>query len=133
MVGGCRATQLADEYCSVQAASLLGGLIGPALGGLLADVSGLRAPFTLTGCAALLAALYGAVRLPETMGTRKAAEPASCATAIPAEEVKVRASSTWNMGPLPPGLCCCLFACPLSRCWSSYNAFSGVWNILMEE
>lgn len=57
--------------CCLQAASLLGGLIGPALGGLLADMSGLRAPFTLTGCAALMAAIYGAVRLPETMGTRK--------------------------------------------------------------
>ena len=67
----CRARQPAHEDRLVQAASLLGGLIGPALGGLLADVSGLRAPFTLTGCAALLAALYGAVRLPETMGTRE--------------------------------------------------------------
>ena len=34
-------------------------------------MAGLRAPFTLTGCAALMAAVYGAVRLPETMGTRK--------------------------------------------------------------
>ncbi|CAK0782313.1 hypothetical protein CVIRNUC_005628 [Coccomyxa viridis] len=76
-----------------QAASLLGGLIGPALGGLLADVSGLRAPFTLTGCAALLAALYGAIRLPETMGTRKEAESASCAKAMPEEEVMANSSS----------------------------------------
>ena len=58
-------------YCFVQAAALLGGLIGPAAGGLLADVAGIRAPFTLTGCAALMAAIYGAIRLPETMGTRK--------------------------------------------------------------
>ncbi len=48
----------------------MGGLVGPALGGLLADCAGLRAPFTLTGVAALLAALYGWVRLPETMGLR---------------------------------------------------------------
>jgi MFS family permease len=54
----------------LQAASLLGGLVGPALGGILADVAGLRAPFTLTGIAALAAALYGAMRLPETMGLR---------------------------------------------------------------
>lgn len=53
-----------------QAAALLGGLVGPAVGGLLADTAGLRAPFTLTGCAALAAALYGAVRLPETVGLR---------------------------------------------------------------
>ena len=49
-----------------QAASLVGGLVGPALGGLLADVSGLRAPFTMTGIAAAAAAVYGLLRLPET-------------------------------------------------------------------
>ena len=122
-MGACRVRQVADEYCAVQAASLLGGLIGPALGGLLADVSGLRAPFTLTGCAALLAALYGAIRLPETMGTRKEAESASCATAMPAEEeVMVRASLTNNMGHLPFGLCSSLCSCSVSRCCSSCNA-----------
>lgn len=72
--------------CCEQAASLLGGLVGPALGGLLADMSGLRAPFTLTGCAALLAAMYGAIRLPETMGTRKEEASSSSTKAASAGE-----------------------------------------------
>ncbi len=72
----------------MQAASLLGGLVGPALGGLLADMSGLRAPFMLTGCAALMAAIYGAIRLPETMGTRKA-EPAVASTGSSKEDIIV--------------------------------------------
>ena len=115
-MGGRRATQPDDECCPPQAASLLGGLIGPALGGLLADVSGLRTPFTLTGCAALLAALYGAVRLPETMGSRQAAESAGCAEAMPAEEVMVRASLPFKMGHLLPSLCA-------SRCsYTLHNA-----------
>ena len=122
MMGACRARQLADEHCPVQAASLLGGLIGPALGGLLADVSGLRAPFTLTGCAALLAALYGAVRLPETMGTRKEAESASSAKAKPAEEVMVRASLTWNMGHVLPSPCTSLCSSSVFRCCSYCDA-----------
>ncbi|BDA45298.1 probable quinolone resistance protein NorA at N-terminal half [Coccomyxa sp. Obi] len=68
-----------------QAASLMGGLVGPAVGGLLADAAGLRAPFTLTGCAALAAAVYGWVRLPETMGLRaRAATDAAVAAAEPA-------------------------------------------------
>ena len=74
-----------------QAASLLGGLVGPALGGLLADMAGLRAPFTLTGCAALAAAAYGWIRLPETMGTRKEQPARSSSPAgATAEETMVR-------------------------------------------
>ncbi|KAK9810950.1 hypothetical protein WJX73_000538 [Symbiochloris irregularis] len=49
-----------------QSASLLGSLAGPAIGGFLADYAGINAPFTFTGIAAGLAALYGAIRLPET-------------------------------------------------------------------
>jgi len=58
---------------AAQAASLVGGLVGPAVGGLLADVSGLRAPFTLTGVAAAAAAVYGLLRLPETRALGAAA------------------------------------------------------------
>lgn len=68
-----------------QAASLMGGLVGPAVGGLLADAAGLRAPFTLTGCAALAAAVYGWVRLPETMGLHaRTADDAAAAASEPA-------------------------------------------------
>lgn len=41
----------------------MGGLVGPAVGGLLADMVGLRAPFTLTGVTHCLAALYGFIQL----------------------------------------------------------------------
>lgn len=54
---------------------MLGGLVGPAIGGLLADMAGNRAPFMLTGIAALLAALYGAIRLPETRKLKREKSP----------------------------------------------------------
>ena len=46
--------------------------MGPAVGGILADTVGIRAPFTFTGIAAALAALYGLIRLPETGKSRRA-------------------------------------------------------------
>lgn len=49
-----------------QSAALLGSLAGPAIGGLMADAAGLQAPFIFTGVAAGVAAVYGAIRLPET-------------------------------------------------------------------
>ena len=82
------------HLCALQAASLLGGLVGPAVGGLLADRAGLRAPFTLTGAAALLAALYGALRLPETVGLRAEREQhAERAKRAAADAATERASS----------------------------------------
>jgi MFS family permease len=49
-----------------QAALLLGTAIGPAAGGLMAEAWGLRTPFYVVGGAALFAALYSFMRLPET-------------------------------------------------------------------
>jgi MFS family permease len=49
-----------------QGALLLGVSIGPGVGGLLAEAFGLRAPFYVVGGAALIAAAYAYVRLPET-------------------------------------------------------------------
>lgn len=49
-----------------QGALLLGVSIGPGVGGLIAQGFGLRAPFYVVGGAALLAAVYGYLRLPET-------------------------------------------------------------------
>lgn len=63
-----------------QGALLLGVSIGPALGGVLAELFGLRAPFHVVGAAALLAAAYAFWRLPETL-TRTAAAPAGAAPA----------------------------------------------------
>ncbi|KAK9866844.1 hypothetical protein WJX84_004388 [Apatococcus fuscideae] len=85
------------------AASQVGSLVGPAIGGYLADASGLRAPFTMTGAAALLAALYGWLRLPETRKSQQpppkrhmhqeAAAPASLSQPAPAAERSVASAS----------------------------------------
>ena len=56
-----------------QGALLLGVSIGPSVGGLLAEAFGLRAPFYVVGGAALIAAVYSYLRLPET---RSRAAPA---------------------------------------------------------
>ncbi|MDH3679462.1 MAG: MFS transporter [Acidimicrobiia bacterium] len=66
-----------------QGALLVGVSVGPALGGLLADAYGLRAPFIVVGAGALVTALYGFFRLPETLRVAElgsepsSAEPAS--------------------------------------------------------
>ncbi len=49
-----------------QGALLLGVSVGPAVGGLLAEAYGLRTPFIVVGVGALLTAVYGFFRLPET-------------------------------------------------------------------
>jgi hypothetical protein len=51
-------------------------------------MAGLRAPFTLTGIAALAAALYGALRLPETVGTRGRAAADKLPVAVRAARVE---------------------------------------------
>jgi MFS family permease len=45
-----------------------GLFLGPAVGGLIADMVGLRVPFYLAGALALIATVWAAVRLPETRG-----------------------------------------------------------------
>ena len=79
---------MARKETTLQAAALLGGLLGPAVGGILADAVGIRAPFTFTGAAAALAALYGFLRLPETRKQAEAAPPVAAAVvrnnAVPA-------------------------------------------------
>ena len=57
-----------------QGALLLGVSIGPAIGGLLAEGFGLRAPFLTVAALALIAAAYAYLRLPETL-TRRASAP----------------------------------------------------------
>jgi len=49
-----------------QGALLLGTSIGPAVGGILAEVWGLRAPFIVVGVAALFAMAHAYFRIPET-------------------------------------------------------------------
>ena len=49
-----------------QGALLLGVAIGPAVGGVVAEFWGLRAPFILVGAMALIAMVYAYWRLPET-------------------------------------------------------------------
>ncbi len=50
-----------------QGALLVGVGFGPAIGGLLADAYGLSFPFYVVAAAALLTAVYGFIRLPETL------------------------------------------------------------------
>lgn len=51
-----------------QGALLVGVGFGPALGGLLADAYSLETPFYVVAAAALVTAIYGYARLPETLG-----------------------------------------------------------------
>jgi MFS family permease len=53
-----------------QAALLLGVSIGPGLGGVIAEVFGLRMPFYFVGGLALVAAVYAYFRIPETRQMR---------------------------------------------------------------
>ena len=81
----------------------MGGLVGPALGGLLADVSGLRAPFTMTGIAAAAAAVYGLLRLPETRKLGEArAERARAAEAMAEAEADAEAEAGPASSVRPP-------------------------------
>ena len=74
------------RYIATNQGALLAGVsIGPAVGGLLADAYGLRVPFIVVGTGALLTALYGFLRLPET---RRDREPGvDKPSAIPARRV----------------------------------------------
>ena len=56
-----------------QGALLLGVSIGPAVGGLLAELYGFRLPFFVVGLSAIVAAVYAYWRLPETGGSRSQA------------------------------------------------------------
>jgi len=49
-----------------QGALLLGTAIGPAIGGIVAEFWGLRAPFHVVGTMALFATVYAYLRIPET-------------------------------------------------------------------
>lgn len=49
-----------------QGALLVGVSIGPAVGGVVAELFGLRAPFYVVGAASLVACAYAYLRLPET-------------------------------------------------------------------
>jgi MFS family permease len=59
-------TQRARYIATNQGALLVGISSGPAIGGLLAEGFGLRAPFLVVGAAAVLTSVYGWYRLPET-------------------------------------------------------------------
>ncbi len=67
-----------------QGALLVGVSVGPAVGGLLADRYGLAAPFLVVAAAAFLTAIYGFVRLPETLAERPV-RPTNPLTRSPAQ------------------------------------------------
>ena len=54
-----------------QAALLAGVAIGPAIGGILAELYGIRMPFYFIGIIVALASFYSAMRLPETLINQK--------------------------------------------------------------
>ena len=54
-----------------QAALLAGVAIGPAIGGILAELYGIRMPFYFIGVIVALASFYSAMRLPETLIKQK--------------------------------------------------------------
>ncbi len=66
-----------------QAALLVGISVGPAIGGVLADRYGLASPFLVVAAAALLTAVYGFVRLPETLSNRDMPDDAGRSTDEP--------------------------------------------------
>jgi len=73
-----------------QGALLLGVAIGPAIGGIVAELWGLRAPFILVGTMAIVATVYAYLRLPETR--HLAPPPPSPAEVLPGEQ---RPRRTW--------------------------------------
>lgn len=80
-----------------QGALLLGVSVGPAVGGVLAEIYGFRVPLFVVGLAALVAAAYAHWRLPETHGM--AAPSVDSLTTFPRplpppEETSGRASAT---------------------------------------
>ena len=72
-----------------QGALLLGVTLGPAIGGVLAALAGLRAPFVLVGVAALAAAVWNYFRVPETV-------PRDIAPARPADAPAAARGSGWG-------------------------------------
>ena len=60
-----------------QGALLVGVGAGPAIGGLLADRYGLASPFLVVAAAGALTALYGYLRLPETLPSHRTSSSAS--------------------------------------------------------
>lgn len=66
-----------------QGALLVGVGFGPAIGGLLADAYDLSTPFFVVGGAAILTAIYGFLRLPETLGSGPATDPDQPPTPTP--------------------------------------------------
>ena len=63
-----------------QGSLLLGAGLGPTLGGFVAQYLGLRMPFFIFGALAILAALWGYLRLPETRPRQEGAEETVIAT-----------------------------------------------------
>ncbi len=84
-----------------QGALLLGVSIGPAVGGVLAELYGFRVPFYVVGVAALAAAAYAYWRLPET-GGRSLVLASSAAAAVPASSAREPAEGSAITTPAEP-------------------------------
>ena len=71
-----------------QGALLAGVTIGPAVGGIVAELMGLRAPFYVVGVAAVIAGVWNWVRVPETRPAVAAAPPSPAPGEVPLAKAK---------------------------------------------
>lgn len=80
-----------------QGALLVGLGFGPALGGLLADAYGLAVPFFVVAGAAFLTAIYGYLRLPETLASSPS-EPTDSSAVTPSRFALLRSTDFLAVG-----------------------------------
>ncbi len=78
-----------------QGALLLGVSVGPAVGGVLAEFWGLRAPFIVTGVAALFAMVHAYFKIPETRHLALAQIEAERKPSIPGAPAPVAPRREW--------------------------------------
>ena len=81
-----------------QGAFLIGITLGPAVGGLIAEVGGIRAPFIAIGVVSLISAVWAFLRVPETRWSKRDEEASSPPPSPVADEEKPQAAA-----PSPSG------------------------------
>ena len=90
--------QRARMFGLLGSAFSVGFIFGPALGGLLADEFGLRAPFYAAGALTMLNWLYGVFVLPESLAPEKRAKTFDWRRANPVGSLRLLSSRTGLLG-----------------------------------